>query len=154
MAEQGSILGDNSSRLHRYPFAKGKILDRNVTPALKWKGSYGPQGASPGFFVLKSQGFSPHPLTETLSRQNPSLKKIKNLIREMARQQAHICSSTGKNYSFREVDQARHLLPRMSWDRARLTALQLGLKGTGAWDSPSLNPTIILDSLSCSSSAV
>lgn len=47
------------------------------------------------------------------------------------------------------MDQARCLLSRMSWDRARLTALEQGLKGAGAWDSPSLNPTGFLGSLSC-----
>lgn len=53
LPEQGNLLEDNPSRLDRYPFAKGKTLDRNITPALKWKGSFGPQGAAPGFSVLR-----------------------------------------------------------------------------------------------------
>ena len=48
---KGASSGIIPSRLDGYPFAKGKILGGNITPALKWKRSFSPHGAAPGFPV-------------------------------------------------------------------------------------------------------
>lgn len=46
---KGMSSGIIPSGLDGYPSAKGKILGGNITPALKWKRSFSPQGAAPGF---------------------------------------------------------------------------------------------------------
>lgn len=74
-----------------------------------------------------------------------------NLVREIAGQQAAICSSIGKNVPFLEVDQARRVLPSVLWDGARPTAPEQGLaKGIRAWrwdsrspDTPSLGQSTV-----------